>query len=433
MRRASDILSVAAVAFLATLWGGVPLAQAADPTPDAQLQAVEKQLEETRDRAKALDAQAEALSREVKSLQDEIIKAARSAQDTEEDLSSLERDLADLTARAKTLKAELGGRDAQMMQVLMGLERLALRPPEALMAQPMSPDDIVRSAILLRAAVPELETRAEALRTELVRLADVRARIAEKRTGIAVSVAKLDKQHAQLAALYEKKAKTARQTEDERKKAEAKAEALAKDAGSLRELMTRLEEDRKRREAEARRLAALVIAKPAISGPIPEPGRKPATQADSAAEAKARKQAEAQVAALSPGRPLEALKGSMPLPARGKLVTQYGETTDDGATSKGLIIETRPGAQVIAAGDGIVAYAGVFRGYGQLLIMEHAGGYHTLLSGMGRIDAVVGQKLVSGEPVGVMAADGTPTLYVELRRDGRPINPQSWLMARSKG
>lgn len=431
MRRGFDPMRLT-VALAAAVWlGGTGIVRATDASPDARLQAVEKQLEETRDRAKALDQKSEELAREVQSLQDDLIKAARAAQDTEEDLSKLEADLAELRTREKAVKAELGGRDAQMIRVLMGLERLALRPPEALIAQPMPPDDIVRSALLLRSAVPELEAQAKVLRTELERLAEIRTRISEKRTSIALSVAKLDKQHGHLAVLYEKKASVAKKTEAERKKAAQRAEALARDAGSLRDLMARLEEERKRREAEAKRLASLVISKPAVSGPVPAPGRKP-TGPD-AAETRARQQAEAQVAALSPGRPLESLKGAMPLPARGKVVLQYGEMTDAGTTNKGLVIETRPGAQVIAAGDGIVAYAGVFRGYGQLLIMEHTGGYHTLLSGMGRIDAVVGQKLLSGEPVGVMAADGVPSLYVELRQDGRPINPQSWLLARSKG
>jgi len=95
----------------------------------------------------------------------------------------------------------------------------------------------------------------------------------------------------------------------------------------------------------------------------------------------------------------------------------------------------QPGAQVIAPHDGLVAFSGPFRGYGLLLIIEHAEGYHTLLAGMARIDATVGQRLLAGEPVGVMGQDeAKPALYVELRRQGQPVNPSPWLTAqKNKG
>jgi septal ring factor EnvC (AmiA/AmiB activator) len=111
------------------------------------------------------------------------------------------------------------------------------------------------------------------------------------------------------------------------------------------------------------------------------------------------------------------------------LVGRYGQTTDAGLTRKGISIETRIDAQVVTPYDGLVVFAGQFRGYGQILILEHGEGYHTLLAGLTRIDAVPGQWLAAGEPVGVMeSADrGTPVLYMELRRNGQPINPLPWL------
>jgi septal ring factor EnvC (AmiA/AmiB activator) len=98
--------------------------------------------------------------------------------------------------------------------------------------------------------------------------------------------------------------------------------------------------------------------------------------------------------------------------------------------ARGIVLETRPGAQVIAPYDGQVVFAGPFRGYGLLLIIEHAEGYHTLLAGMARVDSAVGQHLLVGEPVGVMGqAEGKPRLYVELRHNGQPVNPLPWLTA----
>ena len=95
----------------------------------------------------------------------------------------------------------------------------------------------------------------------------------------------------------------------------------------------------------------------------------------------------------------------------------------------GAVPTTRPAARVVAPYDGQVVYAGQFRGYGQILIIEHGGRYHTLLAGLARIEAVVGQWFLAGEPVGVMGSpeDRNPELYLELRRIGQPINPLPWL------
>jgi septal ring factor EnvC (AmiA/AmiB activator) len=118
-------------------------------------------------------------------------------------------------------------------------------------------------------------------------------------------------------------------------------------------------------------------------------------------------------------------------PAEGRLSQRYGEGTESEGLAKGIVITTRTAAQVVSPFDGVVAFAGPFRGYGQLLILEHSEGYHTLLAGMSRLDGAVGQRVLAGEPVGVMSPEGDPSLYVELRRDGQPINPLPWLATRT--
>ena len=105
---------------------------------------------------------------------------------------------------------------------------------------------------------------------------------------------------------------------------------------------------------------------------------------------------------------------------------------ETGLTRKGITIETGVGAQVVVPHDGTVVFAGPFKGYGRLLIIEHGEGYHSLLAGLARIDNVIGQQVLSGEPAGIMGGlkNGPPVLYVELRRNGQPINPLPWLAAR---
>ena len=128
-------------------------------------------------------------------------------------------------------------------------------------------------------------------------------------------------------------------------------------------------------------------------------------------------------------KPFALSRGSLRTPAVGRISGRYGEKAQPGTTRKGITIETRALAQVVAPHNGKIVFAGNFRGYGQLLIIDHGEGYHTLLAGMLRIDVTMGQSILSGEPVGIMGSgeNVAPSLYVELRRNGQPINPGPWL------
>jgi septal ring factor EnvC (AmiA/AmiB activator) len=113
----------------------------------------------------------------------------------------------------------------------------------------------------------------------------------------------------------------------------------------------------------------------------------------------------------------------------------YGERTQYGSNSKGLVLETRSGAQVTAPCDGWIVYAGEFRSYGKLLIINAGGGYHVLLAGLSQIDVQPGEFVLAAEPVGTMttskkepagAPSAAPVLYIEFRKDGQPIDPDPW-------
>ena len=115
------------------------------------------------------------------------------------------------------------------------------------------------------------------------------------------------------------------------------------------------------------------------------------------------------------------------MPARGKIITAYGEQVVKGVSAKGITIRTRNGAQVIAPFDGSVIFSGPFRGYGNLIIIEHGDGYLSLLAGLENMDVELGQMLLAGEPVGQMPEDGDAKLYMEIRKDNQPIDPLAWI------
>jgi septal ring factor EnvC (AmiA/AmiB activator) len=196
---------------------------------------------------------------------------------------------------------------------------------------------------------------------------------------------------------------------------QAHVDELARQAQDLRSLFAKLEED------EARRRQAAQTAPKATRGQA----------ADTAAEASNPAAATYDPTAAASARPFSKARGTLPFPAVGRIVTRYGDPNAHGQTSKGITIATRAGATVVTPYDGVVAFAGPFRGYGQLIIVEHSEGYHTLMAGVGRVDVTVGQHVLAGEPVAAMADDGAPTLYVELRRDSQPIDPLPWLAERA--
>ena len=117
---------------------------------------------------------------------------------------------------------------------------------------------------------------------------------------------------------------------------------------------------------------------------------------------------------------------------RGRVIRRFGVADGSGGGAEGIAIRTLAAAQVVAPISGAVVFAGPFRGLGRLLIIEYGDEYHLLLAGLSRIDTAVGDEVLAGEPVGVMdaAGDPRPTLYMELRRKSRPINPLPWLAAR---
>ena len=133
---------------------------------------------------------------------------------------------------------------------------------------------------------------------------------------------------------------------------------------------------------------------------------------------------------------INTVRGELTFPVIGKINHQYGSLQKTGVSRKGIIIESRSSAQVVAPYNGRIVFAGPFRGYGRLLIIEHGRGYHSLLAGMAHIHGSVGQWLLSGEPIAVMgkplSGSGRPTLYMEFRVNGQPVNPTPWL-ATAKG
>ena len=265
----------------------------------------------------------------------------------------------------------------------------------------------MRGAILLRAAVSGIERQAAEIRSDLDEVRASKAEVAHVRARHAVAAAQLSRERAQLEETLARRSALARETSSESKALERRLAAFAAEARGLNELMTRLEVE----QARSRRN---LIDRPPTGGATTRPAPRPGT------------------AALSPSTvPFSRARGQLPMPAVGQVTVRYGQTAATGLTHKGITLATPAGATVVAPFAGYVVFADEFRGYGQLLILDHGDGYHTLLSGLGRIDGVPGLWVETSEPVGVMGTGdkAPPQLYMELRRGGQPFDPLPWLAA----
>lgn len=419
-RRAAALLPIATLLLLAA----AARAQEADP---ARLDEIQQQIERERGRVDSLDSQSKELTGEVAALRQKLIAAAKTAQDSEEELSQIEGTLAALEEEGATAESELGARRSQLAAILGALQRLALQPPEAMLLGPATPLDTVRGATLLKVALPAVEGRARALKAELESLRSLQAEIDERRRALAAATTRLDAERRELAALLEQKQALQQATESERQELESRVALLGRQAADLRELMAEITVPP----------PPVPELKPALPGADagPDIAAAPPDQITAQSTPQVTPQPVALTRLDRPAgiRGFPSAQASLVMPARGQVVARFDDTGGTGQSNKGLTIATRPAAQVVAPFDGQVVFQGPFRGYGEILILEHAGGYHTLLAGLGRTDAIVGQWLLAGEPVGVMgpaAGNGpetSPELYLELRHDGQPINPLPWL------
>lgn len=384
---------------------------ASEPDKSAREQELEKVRSEQRKAAEAeakLKAEIEAIGQDRRNLSRSLIDTAARLREMEARNTASEQRYATLKENEEKLRQTLEGRRSTMGELLAALQRIGRKPPPALVARPRDALDAVRSAMLLGTLLPELKTEAETLAADLAGLVRVGREISEASERLDREMAALAGERQRMALLIEERQK--RQTEAE-KALEAerhRSAALAHQANNLKELIAKIEQ-----EAASRQTASASAESAAkIATPHAVPGLRPAI-------------------------PFASASGMLPLPVNGVRIREFGGADGTGGIQKGLSVATRAGAQVTAPSDGWVVYAGPFRSYGQLLILNAGGGYHILLAGMERISVDPGQFVLTGEPVAVMGggsrtvaatAIGTsqPILYIEFRKDGVPVDPGPW-------
>ena len=353
-------------------------------------------------------------------LNQQLIDIAAQVRSVETRIGDAEARLRPLDSREQQIRGSLDSRRSEIVEVLAALQRAGRRTPPALLVRPEDALQSLRTAMLLGSVVPELHARTQKLADDLGELVALRKNIATERDQLAVDRDKLKNDQTRLAALVDERQRQQSSIEKDMEAEGARAISLSRQVDSLQGLIAKMEQDLK--SAAKAAATATLQGTPAAPNGRPNPG------------------ALKDPARTSPAIAFASARGLFALPVNGVKIREFGGSDGAGGVEKGISLATRTGAQVTTPCDGWVVYAGPFRSYGQLLILNAGGGYHVLIAGMERISVNIGQFVLTGEPVATMgtksqvasilAANASqPVLYIEFRKDGAPIDPGPWWAA----
>jgi len=391
-----------------------------------ELSTLQDTLKASEDKRRQLEAEIASIGRDHARLSAALLESTEKTTADERKIGEAEKRLADLKGNEEAIRKSLDSRRDVLAEVLASLQRMGRKPPPAMLVAPEDMLQAIRTSMLLGALLPEMRAETAALTADLTELVKTRRAIEAEKKALDADMASLKDEHLRLAKLIDARQQTLAQTQQALGGEKDRMRELAQKATSLKDLIGAMESEvaaaARAAEAakaadEARRLAAL------------EPGKQKSDLPKSDTKDPAR---------LTPAIGFADAKGTLSLPAAGQAIKTFGSPDGFGGTEKGLFLETRAQAVVSSPCDGWIVYAGPYRTYGQLLIVNAGQGYYVLLAGMDRINVNVGQFILAGEPVAMMG-DGSvktaaaiaigaaqPILYVEFRKDGTAVDPGPW-------
>ncbi|MBL6458352.1 peptidoglycan DD-metalloendopeptidase family protein [Belnapia sp. T6] len=404
-----------------------PLAVSAQPTPGAVHEA-QRAAQAAREAAEAAARASRAAAAEERRLAERRVEAARRAQAADARLEEAEGRSAAAEAAAREARAGSRAQAEALAPLLPLMLRLGLWPAESLLAVPGPPEDRLRGLLVLQALSHQLATEAGNLRAAEAEAA--RRAAAAAREAAALREAEANARTASAALEAELRAARERRAGAEDAEAEAarRAATIAARAGDLESALARLRQEQARaaaREAAEARARERAAREAAARDAAREAAARDAASREAAREAARARQAEAAAARVpEPAAPTPS--GGRAMPVAGHVVREFG-AAGEGGPARGITIQAAAGARVVSPCGGRAVFAAPFRSFGQLVIVDCGEGTHVVLAGLDRLDTGPGERLLAGEPVGAL---GAAPLYLELRRNGRPVDPRAWLSPR---
>ncbi|PDT13417.1 murein hydrolase activator EnvC [Rhizobium sp. M1] len=399
----------------------------------AELETLSKSINLSSDKVSELQQSIANLEKSTQSIRQALIESAARRKGLEKQILESEKKLADLGVKEDGIRRSLHERRGLLAEVLAALQRMGRNPPPALLVTPDDALASVRSAILLGAVVPGIRKETDKLAADLASLAALQTASAAEKAGLTATMTDSIEEERRMDLLLAENDKLSRSSAAELQAERKRSEELAGKATSLEGLVASMESE----IASVRDAAA--AARQA------EENRKLLTD-EQRAQAKAL--AESGVPdknRIAPAYPFGELKAKLELPVAGDILRQFGDADGTGHEAMGMTVATNPETVVTAPADGLVVFAGAFRSYGQMIILDAGDGYHLVLSGMDTINTRQGKFVFSGEPLAVMGAKRVasatalaletdrPTLYIEFRKDGKPVDSRPWWTAKDTG
>lgn len=392
------LVTAAAVA-IAALAVGASAQQGAYYETDAE---VRRALAQAQAQGQAARVRAEKLEGEAARANEAADRTAREAAGVAARIQEIEARIAGEEARARLIalqraeqRARLAEQQRPLVRLTAALQRLSRRPPALSLLRPGSITDTMHMRAILATMLPEVESRTAGLRAEIARGRGLERQAQATALALRASERDLAGRRQSLAALETRQRLASRAAGSVADREEERALALAEQARDLDALAADLGKAGELRQALER-----------LPGPVLRPARPEESQV---------------VAIEAPATPEPGPSTYIP-PVAGRLVAGFGDSQPGRPRSRGIALAVRPGAQVIAPAAGRVVFAGPYRGYGRIVIIEHDGGWTSLITGLAQLDARVGDVMVTGSPLGI-AGPSTPIITLELRRDGAPVNP----------
>lgn len=455
-------LSVVALALAIACVHPAPLTAQTKSEAELRLEATQQALQQRREAEQGLTADIGQIRADRERLNQSLVDMARQIQAGEGQLTTVEGRLGELEVQETLLRGSLSQQYGSIARLLSAMQRMGRNPPPVLITQREDALVMVRSAMMLAAAFPQLKTQALALAARLDDLARVMGEVKGQGEKLRTETQRLTEARTRLSELLEAKRQSLGERQEALDRVRREATEIARNVTDLNDLISKLDKmvvQQMGQEMVGNASVATappptikppvattttpgpseVAALPASKTPNPVGAALPAPP-ETAPAAVVLQPRDGRLANLNPGRIKPAIafaeaKARLPLPAQGRRIIAFGDKAQT-SRSNGIVIETRSGAQVTSPADGWIVFAGVFRSYGQILIINGGDGYHILLAGLSQIDAQLGQFVLAGEPVGLMSGSdrgakakppaNAPVLYVEFRKDGRPIDPDPW-------
>ncbi|MCI5049291.1 MAG: peptidoglycan DD-metalloendopeptidase family protein [Rickettsiales bacterium] len=367
----------------------------AQTATEESLNATLEKLKETKEAQQEIGRKIERVKKEMASIQKEGVTLAKSIKEKEHDIDKTNEELTKLQGKRDEHNKIFEEHRKDTARLLQAMVRMQRMPKEFVIAMPGKEDELLRTASALHVSYGAADIEMQVLAEQLRDLNMLESEISDKKQQLKFEKKGLKEQQRTLDERIAERQKLNKELNTELSSVKTRIALLSRESKSLKELLGRLNEDKQ--------LFSDISppqAKPSAPNQ-PTPTQKPS---------------------------IATRKGEIPYPTTGRILHRFGEKKGPNDRYKGHVLQTAKGAQVTALHGGRVVFTGDFMDYGNMVIIEHGRGYHSLLSGFNRINVEPGQQVITGEPIGAMgSSNDSQKLYLELRKNSKPIDPALWM------